>query len=172
MRQYPSMESVSTWFSFPYSALMMEAVCERLRELLEVTSQHLSTCSEQELAEAPSPGRWSRKEILGHLIDSAANNHRRFVLALISPEPLLVQSYDQDAWVRVADYQNAPTDELLHLWTSYNRQLIRLLERVPATAHEFRCQLDDGYTVTLGWLIEDYAVHLEHHVQQILDLTP
>jgi len=150
----------------------MQQICRRLHELLELLNQELPTFSASELSVPPAPGKWSRKEILGHLIDSAANNHRRFVLALTRPEPLLIVPYDQNDWVRCSGYHLSPTPDLLNLWTTYNRQLIRLIGQVPSTAHTYRCEFENGYSVTLGWLIEDYAMHLEHHVQQILDRTP
>ena len=150
----------------------MHQVCHRLRELLELLNNHLPLFSQADLMGSPRPGKWSRKQILGHLIDSAANNHRRFVLALTEPEPLLLLPYDQDEWVRCADYQHTPLADLLSLWTAYNRQLIRLIEHIPATAYDHRCTYENGFEVSLRWLIEDYAVHLEHHVQQLLDRTP
>lgn len=150
----------------------MQQICRRLHELLELLNHELPTFSAAELSAPSAPGKWSRKETLGHLIDSAANNHRRFVLALTRPEPLLIIPYDQDDWVRCSGYQFSPPVDLLALWTTYNRQLIRLIGQVPAAAHTYRCEFENGYSVTLGWLIEDYAMHLEHHVQQILDRTP
>ncbi|MFD2785792.1 DinB family protein [Hymenobacter rubripertinctus] len=150
----------------------MPQVCHRLHELLGLLNTRLPLFSPAELAAFPGPGKWSRKQILGHLIDSAANNHQRFMLALTTPEPLVLTPYDQDAWVRCADYQHTLPADLLSLWTTYNRQLIRLIEQIPLTAHAHRCTYGNGYEVTLRWLIEDYAVHLEHHVQQILGRTP
>lgn len=150
----------------------MQQVCRRLQELLHLLNERLPTFSAAELSASSAPGKWSRQEILGHLIDSAANNHRRFVLALTRPEPLLIVPYEQDAWVRWADYQHTPAADLLALWTLYNRQLIRLIAQIPPEAHATRCTFESGYSVTLGWLVEDYAVHLEHHVQQLLDRTP
>ncbi|WP_185816789.1 DinB family protein [Hymenobacter metallilatus] len=150
----------------------MHHVCHRLQELLSLLNEELPTLTPEELTIPPAPGRWSRQEILGHLIDSAANNHRRFVLALTQPAPLLIVAYNQDDWVRCADYQHTPATDLLALWTTYNRQLIRLISRIPAEAYQLPCEFENGYSVTLGWLIDDYAVHLEHHVQQILDRTP
>ncbi|SNR63513.1 DinB superfamily protein [Hymenobacter mucosus] len=121
-----------------------------------------------ELEYTPAPGKWSRKETLGHLIDSATNNHLRFVQSQTMPEPLLVVPYPQEQWVRLSRYQHTPSADLLHLWQLYNQQLARLLENLPAAAASHRCEFDNGYGVSLQWLAEDYAVHMEHHIQHIL----
>ncbi|TGE09743.1 DinB family protein [Hymenobacter fodinae] len=149
----------------------MQDISHRLRKLLGVLNSSIDTFSETELAYTPAPGQWSKKEILGHLIDSAANNHRRFVLSQLEPEPLLITPYDQDQWVILSRYQHTPAAELLQLLTLYNRQIVRLLENLPESAATQRCEFDNGYSVTLRWLAEDYVMHLEHHVYQIINLT-
>jgi hypothetical protein len=149
----------------------MQDISDRLRRLLGLLNNSLSNFSEAELAYTPAPGQWSKKEILGHLIDSAANNHRRFVLSQLEPEPLSIIPYEQDQWVTLSQYQQTPAAELLQLWTLYNRQIGRLLENLPPSAATHRCEFDNGYSVTLRWLAEDYVMHLEHHVHQILSLT-
>lgn len=146
----------------------MNDTISRLHALLRQLAGRWSAFSEEELHYTPGPAKWSRKEILGHLIDSAANNHRRFVLSQTTPEPLLIVPYAQEQWVQLARYRHTPAADLLHFWLLYNQQLARLLEGLPATAATHRCEFENGYSVTLGWLAEDYVVHLEHHVQQIL----
>ncbi|QJX46398.1 DinB family protein [Hymenobacter taeanensis] len=149
----------------------MQDISHRLRKLLGLLNSSLPNFSEDELAYKPAPGQWSKKEILGHLIDSAANNHRRFVLSQLKPEPLRIIPYDQDQWVALFQYQYTPTTDLLQFWTLYNQQIARLLDQLPPAAAAHRCEFDNGYSVTLRWLAEDYVMHLEHHVQQILNLT-
>ena len=65
-------------------------------------------------------GSWTKKEILGHLIDSAAINHQRFVRAQFTDD-LVFDGYVQDDWVKVQDYQNRDWRELVELWHGYNR---------------------------------------------------
>ena len=141
---------------------------ERLHQLLELLNARFPDYEEQELSCPLQPGGWSRRQILGHLLDSATNNYRRFVLCQLEPEPYRMVSYQQDGWVACGAYQTAPAAELLQLWTLYNRQLARLLAQLPATALDHRCEFENGYSVTLGWVIEDYVVHLEHHIRQII----
>jgi hypothetical protein len=112
---------------------------------------------------------WSRKEILGHLIDSASNNHQRFVRAQISP-PLSFPGYEQEAWVRTQDYAGRPWSELVLLWHGYNRHLVHVMSRIPsaAFANECVCPGRPDEPATLGDHMTDYVDHLEHHLGQIL----
>ncbi|WBA40800.1 DinB family protein [Hymenobacter canadensis] len=141
---------------------------ERLQQLLELLSSRFPDYDEQELSRPLQPGGWSRRQILGHLLDSATNNYRRFVLCQLEPEPYRMVPYQQDGWVACGAYQTAPAAELLQLWTLYNRQLARLLAQLTPAALGHRCEFENGYTVTLGWVIEDYVVHLEYHIRQII----
>jgi hypothetical protein len=140
----------------------------QLEAQLALLAEHWSQFSEAELRAYPGPGRWSKKEILGHLIDSATNNHRRFVLALVEEQPRRLVAYDQAAWVRLANYQQLPATELLSLWTSYNRLLLHLLAQIPPEQLAAECLSLNNNPVTLAWLIDDYVLHLEHHVGQII----
>lgn len=151
----------------PFSALM-ETTLKQLDRQHRLLGQHWPELSEIELTQPLAPGRWSRKEILGHLIDSAANNYRRFVLAQFGPWPYVIQPYDQDQWVQCGSYLNVPGTELFTLWNACNKQLKRLIATIPAAALARECQTPYGTSVTLEWLIKDYVLHLEHHVQQIL----
>ena len=109
---------------------------------------------------------WSVKEIVGHLIDSAANNHQRFVRAQHA-QRLEFAGYEQNLWVRSQDYQSYPWHELVDFWMLYNRHLAYVITRVPAAALKISCRIGDDKPVTLGFLIEDYLRHLRHHVRQI-----
>jgi hypothetical protein len=136
--------------------------------MVALLNEQLPDFSEEELSQPLTPGGWSRKQILGHLLDSAANNHRRFVLCQIQEGPFQMRPYDQNKWVECGCYQNTPILDLLVFWTLYNQQLARIIEAVPVPLLNHPCAFENGYTVTLEWLIEDYTVHLEHHVRQIL----
>ena len=142
--------------------------CEQLHQQLGLLADFWNSCPDDELAERPGPGRWSRKEILGHLVDSATNNYRRFILASLAPPPHQLRPYDQDAWVRVAGYQHFPAPDLLTLWTSQNRLILHLLQHLPAHLLENQYLTLNGNPITLHWLISDYVLHLEHHVGQIV----
>jgi hypothetical protein len=117
----------------------------------------------------PQPQAWCAREVLGHLIDSACNNHRRFVLGQ-SPDVGRFDGYDQQVWVTRQHYQEAAWRDLVALWTAYNRHLAHVIATAPAAALGHTAASPDGTTVTLGFVMEDYVRHLRHHVEQIRTL--
>jgi len=126
----------------------------------------LQASDEVRVAARPAPGTWSVKEILGHLIDSAANNHRRIVLAQLPVIPRL-EPYQQDAWVQLQRHGESPWSDLVTLWAAYNRHLAHVMAVIPdAAAARVITGLRDT-DVTLGFIVEDYLVHLRHHLERI-----
>jgi hypothetical protein len=111
-------------------------------------------------------GGWSRKQVLGHLIDSASNNHQRFVRASLQ-DSLEFPAYDQDAFVRVQAVQDAEWQTLVALWASYNRYLAHVIAHLPPSKLETPCRIGSGEPVPLRFLAEDYVRHLTHHLTQI-----
>jgi hypothetical protein len=111
-------------------------------------------------------GGWSRKQVIGHLIDSASNNHQRFVRAMLREE-LPFPDYDQAATVRVQAVQEAEWLMLISLWASYNRYLAHVIAQIPADKLDTLCRIGDREPVTLLFLAEDYLAHLLHHLGQI-----
>jgi hypothetical protein len=112
------------------------------------------------------PGGWSRKQVLGHLIDSASNNHQRFVRAVLQTS-LDFPTYDQDGNARVQVPQEVDWSLLVSLWAAYNRYLAHVIARLPATKLDAVCRIGTGKPVTLGFLASDYVTHLVHHLKQI-----
>lgn len=129
----------------------------------------LKKLSPDELLHRPAEGKWSKKEILGHLIDSAINNLKRFTDAQHSPLPYEVVTYQQVALVDVNNYQNLPLDHLLSLWQSLNRQIVFVVRNMGEEKFNYEVdpQFENGELKTLGWIIVDYVAHMEHHFKQI-----
>lgn len=145
---------------------MMDLLARELTNVVETTAISLRGVDEARVRVKPQPTKWSAQEILGHLIDSAANNHQRFVRAqevdlLVSP------AYEQDHWVRVQDYGAGSWAELVELWRLYNRHLARVIARIPKENLMVECRIGAYEPVTLQYLAEDYLVHLKHHLRQI-----
>src|SRR2546428_3120621 len=145
----------------------METVASALRERVTSAAAWLRAIPEAEAAIKPAPEKWSKKEILGHLIDSAANNHQRFVrLQLASVVNL--PGYDGDEWVRLQRYQDRPWSEIVSLWQMYNVQLAALVRTVDARTLQNVWHTPDGKDLDLEFIIRDYVVHMRHHLDQIL----
>ena len=138
-----------------------------LREFLERVPPKLNAISEEQAARRPAPGKWSKKEILGHLIDSAGNNHQRIVRAQLVPV-LEFPEYEQEGWVRSQSYQTEPWADLVQLWTSLNRHLAHVVEAIPQEALTHTCKIGDHDPFPLSDLEEHYMRHVEHHIEQIL----
>ena len=115
----------------------------------------------------PSPKKWSRKEILGHLLDSASNNHQRFVRASLQGS-LVFPGYDQEALVELQNFKEMDWGFLVDFWASYNRYLAHILTCLPGKAGEIVCHIGDQKPATLGFIAQDYVAHLKHHLNQIV----
>ena len=150
-----------------------------LEHTVDATAAWLVTLPERVVRWRPRPDAWSAIEIIGHLIDSAANNHPRFVRAR-SQDDLVFPGYAQDDWVRAQEYATAPWREVVTLWHAYNRHLVRVMSAIPA---DIRYRKHDRHNMhQLGWqpyaadrpatlddLMHDYVLHLHHHLSQVRD---
>jgi DinB superfamily len=159
----------------------MRTVESDLRGVVEAAARRLRALSEADSAKAPAPGKWSPRQVIGHLVDSASNNHQRFVRAQFT-EDLVFPGYAQEEWVAAQDYQSVPWTELVELWRLYNLHVARVIEAAPAAARErprARHNLDEiawqtvprDQPVTLEFFMRDYLAHLEHHLRQIPGAT-
>lgn len=145
---------------------MITLKLERLEYICKTLPALLKKINETDFAYQQNPGKWSKKQILGHLIDSATNNHQRWIRAQFETNPVI--SYDQNNWNKFSYYNEIPGIQLIEFWTSYNLQIAELIKRIP---HEglLRSCITGGEPVTLEWLFNDYVDHLEHHLKQITD---
>jgi hypothetical protein len=147
---------------------VMRKTVEDFQSLLDHAPKELAAVSEADRESKPAPDKWSRKEILGHLIDSASNNHQRFVRAQLSAE-LKLPAYEQDAWVNIQRYQNESWESLVQFWKSYNFHLLHVISSIPESAIHNYCFIGSNEPVTLEFLVEDYIRHVKHHLEQILE---
>jgi hypothetical protein len=146
---------------------MVNEAIKQLSEIIEEYSELLKGNSDTKYSMKPSPEKWSKKEILGHLIDSATNNHQRFIRAQFENNPAIF--YDQDMWVAHSHYNELPVKQLIRFWKVYNKHLLEIIKRIPAENLMRECKMRDGNHVTLQFLIDDYVTHLQHHLKQIFD---
>jgi uncharacterized damage-inducible protein DinB len=127
----------------------------------------LASASEEEL-NARKPGKWSRKEVLGHLIDSALNNIKRFTEIQFKEKPYAVIGYAQDELVIANGYQTQQFAELFYIWKALNTQVIQLMNIQTEESLNYKVLITSTNEIkTLNWLMEDYVAHLLHHLKQI-----
>ena len=145
----------------------MQETAKSLREVIKSQMESLLAISEDEAAHITQPDKWSKKEILGHLIDSAANNQMKFVKLLEESEAAII-GYKQDNWVQTQKYQEANWQELLTLWAAYNSHLAHIIEHTPEEALRHKLTVNFSGPFTLEFIMKDYVEHLKHHLLQIL----
>lgn len=146
----------------------MQAAAQDLESFLLQHIDRLRNIPADEMAVKPSPYKWSKKEIMGHLIDSAQNNIRRFIIAQYEDSPQVV--YNQDKWNAMNGYQQWVTEDIINLWYLLNKQICTILVNMPPGVKYRVCRTENVYTIE--WLAIDYVKHLRHHVHQVLELEP
>lgn len=138
----------------------------RLQYIINKAPTILSELNEVEMSKKIFPAKWSKKEILGHLIDSATNNHHRFVRGQFENNPEI--SYDQNKWNEFSFYQEIDSRQIIKFWTQYNIQLLEIIKRIPKDRLNSQIRIGTSL-LTLEFLIIDYVDHLEHHLKQIIN---
>jgi len=145
----------------------MDDTISLLSEILDSVPPRLRAITEPQSIEPRIEGKWCTKEVLGHLIDSASNNHQRFVRAQLASE-YEGPGYTQNEWVRTQAYTSEPWANLVDLWTSYNRHLLHVIKAMDPAALGRPCRIGGGEPVTLKFVVTDYLAHLQNHLKQIL----
>jgi hypothetical protein len=155
----------------------MDNIANALRQIVESAAIRLREIPERETHPSRVSGEWSPRQVLGHLIDSAANNHQRFVRARFTDD-LVFPGYDQEQWVTAQHYQDEAWTGLVELWRLYNLHLAHVIAAIPAemlTRPRWPHNLDQiawkpvpaGQPATLEYLVRDYLGHLQAHLDQI-----
>ena len=145
----------------------MQEIVNQLNALVSEYSEKLKKISEEDFLAKPNPKKWSKKEIIGHLIDSAQNNIRRFIVGQYENKPHIV--YYQDEWVAMQDYQHYSTTELIQLWQLLNQHICIILKNIPSENYQRLCNTgkEKESLDTLEFLAKDYVDHHMHHLKQI-----
>ncbi|HEY3133531.1 MAG TPA: DinB family protein [Gemmatimonadaceae bacterium] len=155
----------------------MQQYVEELRDAVQRATPFLQQISEEDSRRRSKPGKWCPREIIGHLIDSASNNHQRFVRAQFKDD-LVFDGYEQDEWVSLQRYSEAPWDELIDLWRNFNLHIARIMQTASKDERlrkRARHNLDklawqpipSDEPATLDYFMSDYVAHLKHHLAQI-----
>ena len=146
----------------------MKEIARQIRSLISKVEPQLSRMNHDDVGLKPASYDWSKKEILGHLIDSAANNHQRFVRA-VNKVAVQFPTYDQDEWVRIQRYNETSWSFLVTFWSAYNNHLSHIIECIPEDAESSPCNIGKEEPVTLEFVVKDYLRHLQHHLKDILE---
>jgi hypothetical protein len=136
---------------------------ERLASVLRAAMPWLATISDEEASVPESAGKWSAKQVIGHLTDSAVNNLGRIVRMQIEPGVNL-QGYEQMAWVKLQHYAERDWPEVLGLWFALNEHVVWTIAHVEKR-YLLHVGVVEGEPETLGYLIEDYVAHMQHHLR-------
>lgn len=145
----------------------MKHVTTELHFITLTYAQHIAQLPEVDFSAKPFPTKLSKKEVLGHLIDSGENNLRRFICGQYeTPTPKI--KYNQDFWVAANQYQSTPSNDVIENWRLINLKICRVLQQMPTENYVKTCDFGDGKFLTLEWLAIDYVKHLKHHLNQII----
>ena len=147
----------------------MEKTIKELRQIVSEFSKKFDEFSEEELSIRRAPEKWSRKEVIGHLIDSAQNNLRRFICGQYENEPPKIV-YTQDFWVAANDYNKMERGDIIALWKLINERICAVLQNMPVENYNRNCNTgkDTVELHSLQWLAQDYNKHMKHHINQVI----
>src|SRR3954467_3146959 len=143
------------------------AVARDLREVVGASVRLLERLTDEEAARPWRAGKWTRKEIIGHLLDSASNNHQRFVRGTLN-RGVTGPGYEQNGWVALQRPNDVAWKTLVAFWKLYNRYLAHVLSQLPAEAANYPCVVGDAAPATLLFIAEDYVAHMKHHLNQVV----
>ena len=141
-------------------------ILDRFTTVLDAATGQLRRLSPAEAASRPQPGAWSKKEELGHLVDSAINNYARIIRVQKEDAPAL-PGYQQDAWVERQGYDDYDWRDLTALWRALNGHMLAAAVRIPSAALARTCTIAGSQPMTLEFVIEDYVDHMIHHLEHI-----
>jgi hypothetical protein len=144
----------------------MKKIAHSLRQIVDLHVTELKKIPASKFEYKLSPTKWSKKEIIGHLVDSAQSNMRRFVMGQYQDNPHIV--YDQNRWVAANGYQSWNSEQLIDLWYLLNVQVSQVLELMPAEMKDREVSTESVHSIE--WLASDYVKHLAHHLHQVLEL--
>jgi DinB superfamily len=145
----------------------MKTESMHLFDIIQKARIELEAIDEESASTKTIDGKWSIKEIIGHLIDSAANNHQRFVRLQNAAEDVNIR-YDQEFWVNVQAYQSEKWVDLVDLWYYYNKHLSHVMANLNQAMLDNKCDMGYSEQKPLEFVVKDYIRHLEHHLKQIL----
>jgi len=149
--------------------MVLHPVAGELTEIVQRYAAKFSAIPDVDLVAKPNPVKWSRQEVIGHMIDSAQNNLRRFIISQYEPDPPHVV-YAQDFWVSANQYNSMSKQDVIQLWRLLNERICAVWRQMPEEHADKLCNTSRTGTslVTVRWLAQDYVLHLKHHINQVI----
>lgn len=148
----------------------MLATSQHLLDTIQKALPLLQQISDADASIKPVPEKWSYKEIIGHLIDSAGNNQQKFVRC-IQQNGVNMPPYEQDTWVAIQHYNDADWNHVLNTWYTINTHIAHIMQHIPAGALQNEIYIGDKGPYTLEFIVRDYPEHLKHHLKAILPVA-
>ena len=148
---------------------MLNEVIYGFKKILHDVPDKFFKLTEEAVSKRPAPGKWSKKQILGHLCDSAINNYSRFIRVQFEPEPFDIRRYNQDEWVELNHYQDISFKDIIELWIVLNRRIVHIISEIPDEKLIIKCDTGNGEFYSLEYIIRDYLTHMKYHLDQILN---
>ena len=148
--------------------VIMKTTIEELSVIIDEFTIKIGAIPDDQFSAKPNPTKWSKKEVLGHLIDSAHNNLRRFICGQYESTPKI--TYDQNFWVAASNYGGWSKENIIQLWRLVNEQICEVLRTMPEQNSKLLCNTGKSEIQlhSIEWLAEDYVKHLKHHLNQII----
>jgi hypothetical protein len=145
----------------------MQAVAQHLLDTINKALPLLQQIHDADASIRPAPNKWSYKEIIGHLIDSATNNQQKFVRC-IQQSGVHMPPYEQDPWVAIQHYNDAGWKDILNAWYAMNEHIAHIMKHIPQDSLQNEIYIGDKGPYTLDFIVRDYPEHLKHHLKAIL----
>lgn len=143
----------------------MKKTVQELDEIIDSFTAKFDLIDENDFSSKPLPSKWSKKEVVGHLIDSAHNNLRRFICGQYESSPPKI-IYNQEFWVQANGYQAMDKHEIIQYWKLINKRIVSVLSTMPESNYKRQCETNTLHTIE--WLAEDYVKHMKHHLNQVI----
>jgi hypothetical protein len=148
--------------------MTQQNVAQHLLTTIEAVLPLLRRYTDEEASIKPNPEKWSKKEIMGHLIDSACNNQQKFIRTQQAERHLDFVGYAQNFWVDVQEYNKANWSDIIEWWYQYNRHLAHIICHAHSEKLNNTISIEGAPSFTLAFIMSDYVEHLKHHLKQAL----
>ena len=123
----------------------------------------INDLADEQATEPPAPGKWSVKQVLGHVCDTERIMGYR-VLRFARADKTEIEGFEQDDYVAAANSNARSATELLAELKSVRGGTLSLLESL-TTAESERSGIANGKSISVRALAYVIAGHAQHHLE-------